>query len=73
METPRRRFGVTGGRSRKFLRRFVLADRRDGKQGTGGSGGAWIARGEKVRRFAGNGVFCGKDGVALEKQRDFPG
>ena len=48
-----------------------MTNRRDGKQGAGGSGEAWVARGEKVRRFAGNGVFCGKDGVDREKQRDF--
>lgn len=42
-------------------------------RGRAEAAGAWVARGEKVRRFAGNGVFCGKDGVALEKQRDFSG
>ena len=71
--SPRRRFGVAGGRKRKFLRRFVFAKRRDEKQRVGGSGGGMGCLGINTGAFAGKGVFCGKDGVAREKQRDFSG
>lgn len=88
METPRRRFGVAGGRKRKFLRRFVLADRRGGKQGTGGKDGdmgggvkKWgdlrviACFAEKEWGCSGNttGFFGGKNGTFQWRERIFAG